>query len=160
MEVSPDELRRIYRSLNDEALLEMDREELTETARICYDEELAQRGIKPKTRAAGGKGHPSSEANVEPPTAFGPEGGEMVVAAVYLGREEAKLAQALIESENIPAQVADEYTDIYGKGLSGWRLFVPASSLELARALLQTEVSEEDLAAQAESGEAASEDPQ
>jgi hypothetical protein len=148
---SLDELRRIYHGLNDEALLEMNREELTEVARICYDAELTERGIRPKPSASPG-------ANVEPPPTFPSESGEMVVAAVFLVREEAKLAQALLESENIPAHVADDYADVNARGLTGFRLFVPAFSLDLARALMQTKVSEEDLAAQAEPGEIASEE--
>ncbi len=139
-----DELRRIYRSLNDEALLAMNREELTAEARVCYDAELAGRGLKSAPPAA---------PDLEPRPACAPECGEMAEAAVFLNREDAKLAQALLESEDIPAHLGGEHTDVYGKGLSGFRLFVPAACLDLARELLQTEVSEEDLAAQAESGE-------
>jgi hypothetical protein len=43
MPVDLEYLRRHYASLSDEALLELDRSELVETAKKCYDEELARR---------------------------------------------------------------------------------------------------------------------
>jgi len=43
MPVDLEYLRRHYASLSDEALLELDRSELVETAQKCYDEELARR---------------------------------------------------------------------------------------------------------------------
>ena len=43
MQLSIENLRRHYASLSDEALREIDRSELVEAARACYDHELAQR---------------------------------------------------------------------------------------------------------------------
>src|ERR1700719_866517 len=43
MPVDLEYLRRHYASLSDEALQELDRAELVETARKCYDEELVRR---------------------------------------------------------------------------------------------------------------------
>jgi hypothetical protein len=96
MTSDPDGFRRVYRGLNDEALLEMNRAELTETARLCCDEELTLRGLAHRAPATLGADHPSPEA-------FAPDGGDMVVAASCLVREDAKLAQALLESESIPS---------------------------------------------------------
>jgi hypothetical protein len=45
MNVGPEEFSRYYRSLSDDALLEVDRDELVETARRCYDEEVSRRGL-------------------------------------------------------------------------------------------------------------------
>jgi len=45
MQLDLDDLRRHYRSLSDDELLAMDREELVEAAQRCYDEELAERGL-------------------------------------------------------------------------------------------------------------------
>ena len=42
----PDELRRYYASLSDDALLEIERNDLTEVAQACYDAELAERGLE------------------------------------------------------------------------------------------------------------------
>ena len=45
MQINTDDLRRYYASLSDEALLELDRDSLTEVAQRCYDDELAQRKL-------------------------------------------------------------------------------------------------------------------
>ena len=43
MQVDPEYLREHYAALSDEALFEIDRDELVETARQCYDYEVGQR---------------------------------------------------------------------------------------------------------------------
>ncbi|MEQ1947472.1 MAG: hypothetical protein ABL995_09790 [Bryobacteraceae bacterium] len=43
------ELQRYYASLSDEALLEIERGDLTEVAQSCYDAELAARGLDAET---------------------------------------------------------------------------------------------------------------
>ena len=61
MKLNIEELRRHYASLSDEALREIDRTELVEIARQCYDQELALREplkkkadlAKPAVRATG-----------------------------------------------------------------------------------------------------------
>ena len=45
MPVDPEYLREHYASLSDEALLEINREELVKTAQECYDHELGQREL-------------------------------------------------------------------------------------------------------------------
>lgn len=45
MQVDPESLRQYYRSLSDEALSALRREELIETAQKCYDEEWERRGL-------------------------------------------------------------------------------------------------------------------
>jgi hypothetical protein len=55
------ELRRQYEALSDEALLEIDRDELVETARKCLDEELQLRKIRPEVR----KRNPASATEEE-----------------------------------------------------------------------------------------------
>ena len=56
MPIDIENLRRYYDSLSDEALLEVDRAELVEAARNCYDQELANRGL----------GEPEREDPIEP----------------------------------------------------------------------------------------------
>jgi hypothetical protein len=46
MKVSVEDFRRQYAGLSDEALLDVDRQDLVEMARACYDEELARRRLK------------------------------------------------------------------------------------------------------------------
>src|SRR5260370_42149686 len=48
MQIDPEDLRHYYASLPDEALLALDRAELTEAAQRCYDEEFAQRDLTPQ----------------------------------------------------------------------------------------------------------------
>jgi hypothetical protein len=76
---------------------------------------------------------------------------EMVVAEVFDSQHEVDLARALLESENIPTFLADEYSyrasgDVY----RDLRLFVPAPLLAEAQAILHSQVSDEELTAQAE----------
>ena len=51
MKIDPQDLRRQYAALSDQALLALDRTQLIEIARQCYDEELASRGLTPRRRA-------------------------------------------------------------------------------------------------------------
>ena len=45
MEVSLDDFRRHFEILSDDALLATNREDLVESARECYDEEVTRRGL-------------------------------------------------------------------------------------------------------------------
>lgn len=47
MRIDIEQLRRQYANLPDGALLELDREDLTEAARACYDEEVRRRDLAP-----------------------------------------------------------------------------------------------------------------
>ena len=63
LQVNPDDLQHYYDSLSDETLLEVDRSTLTEVARQCYDDELAQRKLNSRdTESPVG-----SQAAVTPP---------------------------------------------------------------------------------------------
>ena len=61
MPVDPEYLREHYASLSDEALLEIDREELVKAAQECYDDELGQRGL------ASGRSVPRADAQHDVP---------------------------------------------------------------------------------------------
>ena len=134
MQVDLDDFRRRYEELSDDALLDLDRDELVDLARDCYDAELARRGL-----------HRSSSS---PPVTE--DQGELVEAARFTSSSEADLARALLESAAIPCYLENE---IAGKTLrvtDGLRLFVPASLLESAHEILDAPVSDEELIAQAE----------
>src|SRR5436305_13300747 len=45
MKISVQDIRRQYAELSDEGLLEIQRADLVEDARRCYDDELARRGL-------------------------------------------------------------------------------------------------------------------
>lgn len=53
MQINLDDLREHYRSLTDDELLEIARDELTEAAQQCFDEEVARRGLAEPEAAAG-----------------------------------------------------------------------------------------------------------
>ena len=137
MPIDPAEFRRHYASLSDEALLEINRDELVEAAQQCYDDELAGRGIARPSEAS-----PAAEGVNE-------EQGEWVVAATYLSAEEANLAHSMLEGAAIPARLASNNTSAW-TGTGEVRLLVPAAMLREAETILAEPISDEELAAQAE----------
>jgi PhnB protein len=124
MKVSIEDFRRQYAGLTDEALLDVDRADLVDAARNCYDEELARRKLKA-----------AAPAPVHSPVSHS-EAEEFVVAQTYESQEEAKLARELLRAAGIRAQL----------GSGGLVLLVPASTREDARELLEAQISEEQLA--------------
>ena len=136
MQIDPDEFRRHYDSLSDEALLEVNRDELVEVAQQCYDLELAHRGIKRESQTPA-----ALEKRVESQ--------EWVLAATFLSAEEANLAHAMLESAAIPARLESKNTSSW-TGFGGLRLLVPSALLEEAQVIIASPISEEELIAQAE----------
>ncbi len=53
MQIDLDDLRRHYSSLSDDELLAMDRDDLTEAAQTCYDEEVKRRGLAEESEDLG-----------------------------------------------------------------------------------------------------------
>lgn len=138
MEVNLDDFRRHFELLSDDALLATNRGDLVEAARQCYDEEIERRGLNAPVEE-----EPASEPedhNVEP-------GDELVVIATYNIPEEASLARGLLESAEIPYQIDNEHAALGGIQLRVW---VPKSLAADATEILEMQISEEDLAAQAE----------
>ena len=141
MDVSLDDFRRHFGILSDDALLATRREDLVESAQQCLDEELSRRGLLTGESDSGAAAAESAEA--EPDSA----GGEPVSIATYTVAEEASLARGLLRIASIPCHLANEYT-----GLGGFQLelMVPAAYVEQALEVLGAEISDEELAAQAE----------
>jgi len=148
VEVSLDDFRRHFELLSDAALLATNRDDLVESARECYDEEVARRGLNtpPADEPAG---------DATSAALAGHEGEELVLIATYNIPDEASLARGLLESAEIPYQLQNEYVALGGFQL---RLMVPAAFEEQALEVLQSEISEEELAAQAEAAGIAEED--
>lgn len=145
MQVDLDDFRRRYAELSDEALLELDRDELVDLARDCYDAELARRGLRRNSSS--------------PPATERQDHGELIEAAIFSSSSEADLARALLESAAIPCYFENEFAGKTLRVSEGFRLFVPTTLLENAREILNSPVSEEELIAQAEAEpEPASED--
>jgi len=65
--------------------------------------------------------------------------------------DEARMARELLKSAEIPCYLRnDNPMAVSWTGVGGFRLSVPPEWLEQAREVLETEISEEELAAQAE----------
>jgi len=148
MEVSLDDFRRHFELLSDAALLETNRDELVESARECFDEEVARRGLN----------SPAGEEAAAEPAAPPPNPGEQLVAiATFNIPEDANLARGLLQSAEIPYHLENEYVALGGFQL---RLLVPAAFEHEALEVLAAEISEEELAAQAEAAGVMEEDPE
>ena len=130
-----EEFKQKFHELPDEVLLAVDREELIESARQCYDEELAARSLAPPEAPP-----PAEPANPDTPA------DEMVCVGSFILRQDSDLAQSILESAEIPCFRPDEHVaDIapyliasFGLG----RLMVPASYAEQARELLAPIITE------------------
>jgi PhnB protein len=133
MKVSIEDIRRQYAELSDEGLLEIEREDLVEQARQCYDEEMARRRLKRPALA------PAPEEIRGVPQ-------DLVVVAEYLSPEDGHLALELLRGAGIAAYLGNEHFVGTTRAYIGMPLRVPAGDLELARELLESQVPEEKLA--------------
>ncbi|WP_155121220.1 hypothetical protein [Bryobacter aggregatus] len=138
-----EELRKNLTQLADKSLLEVDPEGLTDAARSVYEAEMQSRGIQ----------WPSAEPEEQAETAPAAEpGADLVLIDKYESLDEARLAAALLRNEGIPVWLAG--------ALNSQKRLVDANAplqlvtqpdfLEHARLVLASEVSEEELARQAE----------
>ncbi len=82
---------------------------------------------------------------------------ELVTVDVFWFPDQAKLARAMLEAEDIPVYLENEHTLsanwMWTNLLGGLRLKVPAQFLERAKQVLASQVSDETLDAQAEAAE-------
>jgi len=142
MRVDPGDFRRLYASLSDEALLEVERGDLTDVARECYEQEVAQRGLQNEATAGQGT-EGTGQAGDE----------ELVAVGTFESMEDLGFARGLLRLAEIPVFTQNEAKES-GKlvGLKGpLQLFVPRSFEEQAREVLDSApLSDEELAAQAE----------
>lgn len=145
LEIDVEELKREYAEMSDEGLLSFDRKDLTDIARPYYDEEVARRGLLPVVAE-------QPEANPEPNSKE-----ELIPLETYLSIEEADLARTLLQSADIPTYLENELS-MGMTGAGGLRLMVPASFAKQAEEILATQVSEEDLIAQAEAADPVDQD--
>lgn len=95
MNVDENDFRRRYADLSDEGLLSINRDELIDIARVCYDQELASRGLQPE-----------QEIGVEPAGIAD----EFVSAATFLFPDEAEVARGLLRSCEILCYLENEHT--------------------------------------------------
>ncbi len=137
MQIDPEEIRQRFEQLSDDGLLAIDRDELIELAQQYYDAEVSKRGLETDPG--------------EPEEAVADD--ELVALTTFNSMEEADLVRALLQSEGISCKLENEFSsDWTGVAV---RLMVPTSSLEQAEEILQSQISEDELIAQAEAAEPA-----
>jgi len=133
MKITAEELKAAYRRMSKEELLALDRGELTDMARQCYDAELEDRGLNREAEPGAGAG---SAAEPE-------EFGEPLVAIHDCGSaDEAWGVQSALEAAGIPARIGDDRVRPRAgaaTGLGRFRVAVPASYADQARAVLNAE---------------------
>lgn len=135
MDTSAEDFRRHFSSLSDAALLETNREDLAETAKLCFDEEVASRGLDRE---------PEPNESAEEPIDAGQQ---LVSIAKFNQQDEANFARNLLETNGIPSSFASAP----GSGeICCLDLMVAPEFAEDARLVLETPISDEELAAQAE----------
>ena len=150
MSINIEGLKRHVASLSDEALLEVRREDLTEEAQGIYEGELTSRGLAWPAAAP-------AEEEEDPEAAAG---GGLVSLGKYDSLEEGRFARDLLRNEGIPAWFAGELALKKGDSdpLAALELLTQAAFLEQAQLLLSSEISDEELARQAEGAEFEMED--
>jgi hypothetical protein len=141
LDIDPNERRQRYAELSDDALLAVERDQLTELAQEIYDDELDERGLL-TVSAEQDDDALAPNPNLTP-------GEQLVHIATFLDMNDAQLAVNLLRSAEIPVSLENEMGAAYG-GIGALRLMVPASLADQAEEILDTEISDEELAAQAE----------
>jgi hypothetical protein len=134
--VPADELSQYYRSLSDEGLREIQRADLTEVARACYDAELASRGLTIETLP------PEPEPSPDDMIEWAPLG--------TFTDEETQVVRALLDAQEIPSTMKLAPAENYPPVAAGSLLYVPERLLNKAREALASEISDEELIAEAE----------
>jgi hypothetical protein len=153
MEATLEDLQRHYSLLSDESLLATDREDLTDTGRMCFDAELARRGLKQE----GDPPEPETAAESAPEEED--QASDLVVVGTYEHADEIRIAQGILRSAGILSRRSDEFM-LPGARQSGTvDLLVAADVAEDAALILESQISDEDLARQAESAAPVEEDP-
>jgi hypothetical protein len=146
VKVDAEDFRRVYENMNDDALLAVNRDELVEVAQQCYDVEVARRnliGVDEEEVAA--------EAVAEEESDLRRDWAEV---ATFTDVDDARMALALLKAAEIPCYLENSDPTAAGwigqPGFGAFRLSVPPLLLDPAREILETGISEEELAAQAE----------
>ncbi len=139
MKVGPEDFRRYYSSLHNEELLHLERADLTDIARSCYDHEVARRGLIPVRL------EPAPEADEVAASESDDASGaaEPVMVERFLYPDPAKLVRAKLRAAGIPCYLENEHTLaanwLWTNAFGGLRLMVPASCLDRAREQLEAD---------------------
>jgi hypothetical protein len=156
MQIDLEDIRRHYALLSDEALLAIHRSDLIEEAQVCLDEEIAKRhpeglpdtdsGPEPTWQEAAEVESGDDESGVDDSQEPEAERGAVVSIASYTHADEARLARGLLEIAGIPSFLGNEQNALGG----ALHLLVPTDLVDAALEVLADDISDEELAAQAE----------
>jgi hypothetical protein len=137
--IDTDEIRRHYELLTDQALLATNRDDLVPAAQAIYDEEVDKRGLNKPAEPAP-EGAPEPEAGEPQEVAEG-----LVSVGSFTVVDEARFARGLLQGGQIPCGLVNDKADPMVL-----LLMVPESHVDAALEILAGEISDEELAAQAE----------
>ena len=142
MNVTAEELHKYYDSLSDAALLSIEKSDLTELGRACYEEECERRGLA--------KPGPGSFESTSSPDSDAPAA-RLVKVAEGLSHEEVRYARELLASSGIPSEGGNANPGAaFSNAVGDFYLQVPEELAEHARQILEVPLTDEELAAQAE----------
>jgi hypothetical protein len=102
------QLRRQYSEMTDDALLEIERDELVEEAQRCLDDELLQRGIRPEKRRPGTISVQDTATDDAPPEWL-PDA--VTVVSMVGGEPSVTDAQRVLVAARIPSFIVDREAD-------------------------------------------------
>ena len=147
MSIDSEYLRRHYASLSDEALLDIGRAELVETAQKCYDDELQRRNLPSHREGA----EPSPELEDKPE--WFDDASEVFSQLDNAGlAPEAVNARDALEAAGIPCylELSDppEEEPPPQKPLHLWRLLVPGNFNQRATSILERDIFNADFEAE------------
>jgi hypothetical protein len=164
MKPDPDYLRRLYADLSDLELLDIDRADLTDVARECYDQETARRphlsgysDDDSNPREDSGFENeddvgslPNGELTAREDTdhlkpVWYDEGAEVYSSVIYPGRENAKdaaEARDVLKEAGVPCflEIVDDASQEGVSRTRRWRLTVPGHLSLRANSVLETEI--------------------
>ena len=141
MQPDPKDLRRHYASLSDEALLALNRDDLTAVAQGCYDEEIASRRLIESGDDA--SGDEASAANAAGAAVESDWLESAAVACSFGPQDTADLDQAcgILEAADVPYQINPrDQEDSQGQPYQMQEVMVPSPWLLLALSILDKEM--------------------
>ncbi|HVW83333.1 MAG TPA: hypothetical protein VHB50_01565, partial [Bryobacteraceae bacterium] len=102
MNISAEDFRQHFALLSDEALLATRRDDLTDVAKACYDDEVAHRELSPDAAEEDTQEAEIQEERSEEDQA-NEHGKDMVSLTSFPDVEEARLARGLLQIAGIPS---------------------------------------------------------
>jgi hypothetical protein len=147
VDINTEDFREHFGMLSDATLLKTKREDLVDAAKTIFDQEIAHRGLNKTGNVPGVEEHAAEEDQHAEPgeETEAAENEPLVSVGSYTIVEEARLARGLLQIAGIPCGLQNEKS-----ALGALHLMVPESHVGAALEVLGGEISEEELAAQAE----------